>query len=181
MFSSDKWFTRTGNWEELKGILKHRFQASRPVKAVRKALESLVQKHDQSVRDFTLEVEDLLAEFITASSVGMAGAQLAALAADREAQALEVFVDGLYDKLRDWAKARDFDTLKEAVDFAISEEHNTKRKIQSITLTENPTQWEGVVVSRGIPRLHLRKENNVMEDADRLVIFNVSVAENRSL
>lgn len=91
-------------------------------------MESLFQKPNQSVRDFALEVEDVLAEFITVSSVGIAGAQRAALAANREAQALEVFVDGLYDKLRDWAKARDFDTLKDAVDFAISEEHNVKPK-----------------------------------------------------
>lgn len=42
------------------------------VKAVRKALESLFQKPNQSVRDFALEVEDVLAEFITVSSVGIA-------------------------------------------------------------------------------------------------------------
>lgn len=118
------------DWEHLRGVLKHRFQTPRPVKAVRKVLESLFQKPNQSVRDFALEVEDLLAEFITASSVGLEAAQRNALAADREAQALEIFVDGLHDKLRDWAKARDFDTLKDAVDFAISEEPNVKPKMK---------------------------------------------------
>lgn len=56
-----------------------------PVKDVRKALESLIQKLGQSVRDFALEVEDVLAEFITVSSVGMSGAQRTALASDRKA------------------------------------------------------------------------------------------------
>lgn len=64
----------------------------------------LFLKPRQSIRDFALAVEDLLTGFITVSSVGMAGAQRTALAA----QALEVFVD----KLRDWVKARYFETLK---------------------------------------------------------------------
>lgn len=113
------------DWAELKAALKHRFKTPRPTKAVRKALEALYQKPKQSVRDFALEVEDVLAEFL-ASDPDLNAAQRAALAVDREAQALEVFVDGLDDKLRDWAKARDFATLQAAVDFAVSEEHNIR-------------------------------------------------------
>lgn len=116
------------NWGELRTALKHRFKTPRPTKAVRKALEALYQKPSQSVRDFALEVEDLLAEFLV-SDPDATDEQRAALAVDREAQALEVFVDGLQDKLRDWAKARDFATLQAAVDFAMSEEHNVRTKV----------------------------------------------------
>lgn len=110
------------NWETLKTELKHRFRASRPTKAIRKALESLYQGPDDSVRNFALKVEDTLAEYVSSDAGGMRADQREALVRDREAQALE------YGKLRDWAKARDFETLKEAVDYALSEELNIKPK-----------------------------------------------------
>lgn len=95
-------------------------------------MEALYQAPGQSVRDFALQLKDTLGAFL---SVGEGEAesnpeQRAVLATNREAQALEVFVDGLHDKLRDWAKARNFNTLKEAVDFAVSEEHNIKPKVK---------------------------------------------------
>lgn len=113
-------------WEDLKEELKHRFKVPRPEKAVRKALEKLCQGPQQSVRAFATNVEDTLAEFIAVISPDVTHDRRLGLIEDREAQALEVFVDGLYGKLRDWAKARDFDTLREAVDFALCEEHNIK-------------------------------------------------------
>lgn len=95
-----------------------------------------------------MEVEDVLAEFITVSTVGLDASQRVAIVSDRESQALEVFVDGLQEKLRDWAKARVFATLKTAVDFAISEEHNVKPKVKvepsagpsQNQVTQNPPQ-----------------------------------------
>lgn len=118
-------------WEDLKHELKHRFKVPRPEKAVRKALEKLCQGSDQSVRSFATNVEDTLAEFIAVISPDVARDRRFALIEDRESQALEVFVDGLYGKLRDWAKARDFGTLREAVEFALNEEHNIKPRNQS--------------------------------------------------
>lgn len=88
------------DWLELRGV-KHRFQTPSSTKAVRKSLETLYQKPNQSVRDFALEVEDVLADFITASTVGLDASQPEAIVSDRESQVLEVFVDGLHEKLRD--------------------------------------------------------------------------------
>lgn len=116
------------DWNTLKAELKHRFRATRSTKAIRKALESLYQGPDESVRQFALKVEDTLAEYISSDGAGVGAGQREALTRDREAQALEVFVDGLHGKLRDWAKARDFDSLKDAVDYALSEEMNIKPK-----------------------------------------------------
>lgn len=118
-------------WDDLKHELKHRFKVPRPEKAVRKALEKLSQGQDQSVRSFATSVEDTLAEFIAVISPDVGQDRRFALIEDREAQALEVFVDGLYGKLRDWAKARDFETLREAVEFALNEEHNVKPRNQN--------------------------------------------------
>lgn len=116
------------NWDALKVELKHRFKASRPTKAIRKALESLFQGPEESVRDYALKVEDTLAEYISSDAAEGTVEQRRVLIVDRQAQALDVFVDGLHGKLRDWAKARDFTSLKDAVDYALSEEQNIKPK-----------------------------------------------------
>lgn len=116
------------NWDALKVELKHRFKASRPTKAIRKALESLFQGPEESVRQYALKVEDTLAEYISSDAAEGTAEQRRVLTVDRQAQALDVFVDGLHGKLRDWAKARDFASLKDAVDYALSEEQNIKPK-----------------------------------------------------
>lgn len=63
------------SWRELRSVRKYRIQTTRPVKEVRKSLVALFQKPGQKVRDFALEVEDTLAEFISASAVGVNGTQ----------------------------------------------------------------------------------------------------------
>lgn len=81
---------------------------------VGKALESLYQKQTQTVREFALEVEDILSEFLTDSVVGLGQAQRRALTIDREAKAQEVYSWTVFKS--NYAKIKDLETLKEAVD-----------------------------------------------------------------
>lgn len=56
-------------------------------------MESLYQKPKQGVREFALQVEDCLTEYVASGDAALTVLQRAALTADIETQALVVFVD----------------------------------------------------------------------------------------
>jgi len=109
-------------WSALKTHLRSVFGAKHSINHLQSTLSNMRQRSDEDIRSFAGRIEQSYHELVSALTVGLVGEAAAAVAASTKTGALASFTNGVQPAIRALLRARNVDTLEQAITIAIEEE-----------------------------------------------------------